>query len=255
MRLALACAALSLAAVASAAGPETLTFPSEDGLAISVDLYLASEDRSMPFLVLFHQAGWSRGEYREIAPRLNALGFHCMAVDQRSGGDVNDVANETAKRAAAQGLGASYLDALPDLRAALAYAREHFASGPLLAWGSSYSAALLLRLAGDQPGLVDGVLAFAPGEYFRSLGKSGQWVREGAQHIAVPVFITSARAERSQWQAIYQAISSQKTAYLPETQGNHGSRALWRQFPDNSGYWSAVEAFLSPFLSSPGGQP
>ena len=109
--------AFSLSATARAAEPESLSFLTADGLEISADLYRVSEDRATLFIVLFHQAGWSRGEYREIAPRLNALGFHCMAVDQRSGGGVNDVANETARRAAAEGLGTSYLDALPDLAA------------------------------------------------------------------------------------------------------------------------------------------
>ena len=46
-----------------------------------------------PVLVLFHQAGWSRGEYREIAPKLNELGYICLAIDQRSGKGVNGVAN------------------------------------------------------------------------------------------------------------------------------------------------------------------
>ena len=33
------------------------------------DLYIA-HDASAPFILLFHQAGWSRGEYLEIAPKL-----------------------------------------------------------------------------------------------------------------------------------------------------------------------------------------
>ena len=37
------------------------------------------------FIVMFHQAGWSRGEYREIAPKLVAKGYRVLAVDQRAG--------------------------------------------------------------------------------------------------------------------------------------------------------------------------
>jgi len=74
---------------------ETITFPSKDGLTITADTYITNPDNKTPFIVLFHQAGWSRGEYNEIAPKLNKLGFNCMAVDQRSGGSVNGIQNET----------------------------------------------------------------------------------------------------------------------------------------------------------------
>jgi len=64
---------------------KTITFPSSDGVKITADLYILHTDKNTPFIVLFHQAGFSRGEYREITPKLNRLGFNCMAIDQRSG--------------------------------------------------------------------------------------------------------------------------------------------------------------------------
>jgi len=236
--------ALGQTADATAAAHQTVAFPSADGLEITADLYRAHEDEKTPFIVLFHQAGWSRGEYREIAPRLNALGFNCLAVDQRSGKAVNGVPNETARRAAQAGMATSYVAAEPDLVAALEYAREELAGGELIAWGSSYSAALVLRVAGEKPGLVDGALSFAPGEYFEKLGKPADWIGAAAKNIRVPVFITSAREEKERWEEIFAVIASPKTSYVPETKGNHGSRALWRSFDDSPGYWNAVEGFL-----------
>jgi alpha-beta hydrolase superfamily lysophospholipase len=242
-----ACLALGvwlLAGAADAGERTTLTFPSKDRLEITADLYPGAEAGG-PFIVLFHQAGWSRGEYLEIAPRLNELGFGCLAVDQRSGKGVNGVANETARRAAAAGKETRYVDALPDVEAALEYAREHHARGPLIAWGSSYSASLVLKVAGDRPALVDGALAFAPGEYFVEQGKPATWIRSSAARIQAPVFITSARRETQAWSAILEAIPSpKKVAYVPDTAGNHGSRALWSRFQDSDGYWKAVSAFL-----------
>jgi len=195
--------------------------------------------------VLFHQAGWSRGEYREIAPRLVAMGFNCLAVDQRSGDAVNGVVNQTARRAREAGLGIGMPEAARDVEAALRYARARLARGPVLAWGSSYSAALVLTIAGRHPGIVDGVLAFSPGEYLGgSAGASP--VAAAARRITAPVFITSARSERKDWRAIYDAIpSSRKRAYLPESEGRHGSSALWRSTPGNEGYWQAVRGFLN----------
>ena len=238
--------------VGHAGEPRTIDFPSEDGLTITADLYLISDDTRTPFIVLFHQAGASRGEYREIAPRLNTLGFNCMAVDQRSGKSMQNVTNETSQRARKSKRPTTYLDALPDMRVALRHARAHHARGVLVAWGSSYSAALVLRIAADHPDLADAVLAFAPGEYFGRLGKPTTWIREAAAQIEQPVFITSARDEQRAWAAIFAAIPSPaKTSYVPTTRGNHGSRALWKRFADSQGYWSAVSAFLQTAASGP----
>ena len=239
--------ALPAAAEASAAAVafETISFPSEDGLEITADLYRTPKATGRPIVVLFHQAGWSRGEYREIAPRLGRLGFDCLAVDQRSGGEVNDVRNQTVARALAAGGGTTYLDALPDLRAALRWARTSQGEGKVIAWGSSYSAALVLRLVGDDPKLADAVLAFAPGEYFERFGMPATWVREGAARLRCPVFVTSARDELPNWEAIFAAIpSATKTRFVPETEGHHGSRALWSEFSDSPAYWASLEPFL-----------
>lgn len=228
----------------SSDGWEQIEFPSADGLAITGDLYLAHEDPETPFMVLCHQARWSRGEYRETAPKFNKLGFNCLAIDQRSGGVVNGVANETARRAKAKKLGLDYIDARPDIIAALLYARKHYAKGKLILVGSSYSSALALQLIGSRPKLADGVMAFAPGEYFKTKGST--WVIGSAVNLKCPVFITSAKRERGQWWSIYSAIrTKKKNAFVPETKGQHGSRALWKRFADHPAYWKAVEGFLA----------
>jgi len=79
---------LFITSVLFSANFKTITFPSHEGVTITADLYITNEDKNIPFIVLFHQAGFSRGEYREIAPKLNKLGFNCMAIDQRSGDGV-----------------------------------------------------------------------------------------------------------------------------------------------------------------------
>ena len=128
-----------------------IEFKSIDDLEITADLYMKFEDKSKPFIVLCHQAGWSRGEYREIAPKLNDLGFNCMAIDQRSGKTVNGVKNETAARAKAERKEHSYADAEQDILAAVKYAKANFADGKLLLWGSSYSSSLVLHVTGETP--------------------------------------------------------------------------------------------------------
>lgn len=225
---------------------EPTTFASEDGLEITAELYVAHENKTTTFIVLCHQAGWSRGEYREIAPKLNKLGFNCVAIDQRSGGNVNGVKNETAKNAVAGKLGTNFTDAEQDMVAALKWTKENHADGKVVLWGSSYSSALALRIAGENPELVDAVLSFAPGEYFVRYKKPKDWIASSAKKIKVPVFITSAKDELKQWEGIYAAIpGNSKEKFLPETKGNHGSRALWEKFKDSPAYWKAVEGFLA----------
>ena len=106
----------------------------------------------------------------------------------------------------------------------------------------------MLRIAGESPDLVDGVLAFAPGEYFERFDKPKDWIATSAKHISVPVFVTSAKEEAESWAAIFEAIPGEsKTRFIPETAGNHGSRALWRKFPDSADYWTGVTEFLGQF--------
>jgi dienelactone hydrolase len=236
-----------------AAEPVMVTFPSEDGLTITADLYRAHRDARTPMVVLFHQAGWSRGEYRQIAPQLNRMGLNALAVDLRSGAEVNGVVNETARRAKGGKLAQTYVDAEADMRSALRYARAELAEGLLIGWGSSYSAALILHIAGEQPELLDAAVAFSPGEYFAKLGKPETWIRDAAARTRSPVFITSARSEKEAWWAIFRALKSPTRAFfIPETAGQHGSRALWDEFEDSPAYWDALSAFLAGYFESIG---
>src|SRR3954453_731661 len=127
------CPAIAAPASAQAPAPPIgVPFPSKDSVGITANVWLP-HSVTAPFIVLFHQAGWSRAEYDEIAPRLVAMGFNCMAVDARAGGGVNGVRNETQRRAKAAGRGTDFLDAEQDLEAALRYARARYARGKVLA--------------------------------------------------------------------------------------------------------------------------
>ena len=227
---------------------ERVKFKSLDGMVMVADLYRQSLDADAPLIVLCHQAGGSRGEYREIAPRLNKLGYQCLAIDQRAGGQVRGVVNETYRAAVAQNKTTEFVDAEQDILAAIKWAGLNYPQAKLILWGSSYSSSLALRVVGENPDLVSGAMAFSPGEYFAGQGKGNRWIEASASKIQVPMFITSSKAEASEWRAIFEAIPAQgKISYVPATNGNHGARALWRKFDDNGGYWSAVEQFLDQF--------
>ena len=223
---------------------EKINFKASDELIITADLYLVNSVDA-PFIILFHQAGWSRGEYLEIAPKLNKLGYNCLAIDQRSGGEINGIVNETHQLAKVKRLETNYIAALIDMNSAIDYVKKTYASAEkTIIWGSSYSSALVLKIAGDRND-IDAVLAFAPGEYFEGLGESATFITQSAKHIKVPVFITSAKAEKVNWWPIYNKISVEnKWYFLPKTKGQHGSRALWKKFSEHKNYWHAVHNFL-----------
>jgi len=226
-------------------GFKSIDFATAGGIEARADLY-ESQDESSTLILLFHQAGWSRGEYREIAPKLNALGYRVMAVDQRSGGRVNGVPNETAERATKKGLPTSYLDAYPDLEAALAYARKDLKAKRVIVWGSSYSASLVFRLAAEHPADVSAVMAFSPGEYFDA--KRPGYVKSFARDVKQPLFVTSSKAEREQVKPIFDASPAEKKIlFTPASKGQHGSRALWAKWPDHDVYWAALKGFLEVY--------
>lgn len=219
---------------------ETITFKASDGISITADVYMAHES-SAPFIILYHQARYSRGEYRSIAPQLNAMGFNCMAVDQRSGDKVNGVINETHKVAFAAKLPTEYLDAIPDVEAAYLYVKYSIKPDKIILWGSSYSAAILFYMGSEHHKNLSGILCFAPGDYFKINNKE---LKTYAAKITCPVFVTSAKNEYKNWKGIYDQVKSEKSYFLPETEGKHGSKALWKDNPSHQAYWTAVTKFL-----------
>ena len=164
---------------------KTIKFKSADDVDVTADLYII--DSELPVMLLFHQAGYSRGEYKEIAPKLNEMGFSCIAVDLRSGNIVNGVKNKTASCAKKLDLSTKYLDAEPDMLAAIEYATENYSPAVILV-GSSYSASLALKV-GRGNKQVMGVAAFSPGEYFpRDLN-----LRQAIKGFKRPHFVTSSK--------------------------------------------------------------
>jgi len=221
---------------------EAVTLKSADGVQVRADVY-EIEDKKAPVILLFHQAGFSRGEYRETAPLLNDLGYNCIAIDQRSGKGVNGVINETFIDASAKGLSTKYPDAFPDLKATLKFAMRKYPSNKIIVWGSSYSASLVFVLAQKYLDKISAVIAFSPGEYFKFKGKE---IKKYAQKVKCPVFITSAKKEHGSWKGIYESIpEGKKLFFLPESDGVHGSRALWKSNKSNKEYWNALKVFLS----------
>jgi dienelactone hydrolase len=229
---------------AAAPTPSPITLTAADSVKVFAWHYAAS-DAAKPAILLFHQAGSNHAEYSTIAPRLVAQGYHCLALDQRSGGKMWGVANRTAD---ALGREADYLSALKDLEAALAWPRTIGLPVRSIVWGSSYSAALVLLLAARHPDDVKAVLAFSPGEY---LGEP-HLVESNARNVHAPVFIDSAKDDEEITVARTLAQACHATQFIPGIAGVHGSSTL-RGDRNPSGAaenWEAVNRFLKASASS-----
>ncbi|MCP4203942.1 MAG: alpha/beta fold hydrolase [bacterium] len=158
-------AALFVPIVFAVAAPsqaaDEVTWTAADGMTLYGNVYSVEAGKAAPLVLLFHQAGGdARGEYANIIPRLLEAGYNVFAIDQRSGGSRFDGVNRTV--AALDGRDYGYCDTYPDLEAALDQAKKLGFTGPRVAWGSSYSAALVLRLGAEHAQDLAGVLAFSP---------------------------------------------------------------------------------------------
>jgi pimeloyl-ACP methyl ester carboxylesterase len=229
--------------------PEEVTFVAADGIVVFADRYHppAESDRDGATIILFHQAGGdARGEYASIVPRLLQSGYDVLAVDQRAGGDRFGGVNRTVAELDRE---YGYCEAYPDLEAALAWAVESGPSDRIAVWGSSYSAALVIRLAVDHPESVDAVLAFSPA--------SGDPM-EGCQpdgvlgDLGTPTMALRPDREMEIESVAAQALELERNGVVVVVSegGVHGSSMLdpERASGDVEPTWQAVLEFLSAHL-------
>jgi pimeloyl-ACP methyl ester carboxylesterase len=217
---------------------EKVSFYSSDSLKITADLYI--NNYNLPFIILFHQAKSSRGEYIEIAPKLISLGYNCLAVDLRKGGEINYIRNETAERANKQNLHSRNTDTEKDMLAAIQYLKK-YNNKPIILFGSSYSASLSLMLAKKLDN-IKAVIAFSPGEYLRPEVN----VKDQISGLNLPVFAAATTLEYKYVNEILANVGpDQKFLFKPSSgRGIHGARALWQNSEGNKEFWFQLTYFI-----------
>jgi dienelactone hydrolase len=221
----------------TATAQRKVTFSSKDGLTVTADLY--ETDPEHPWIVLFHQPSSSRGEYRDIAPRLNKLNMNCMAVDLRSGKEKNFRVNETAALAKDAKLSTDFIHAEKDMRAAIERAYG-IGRRPVIILGSSYSASLALKLAKEMDEVM-AVVAFSPGEFFENKLN----VQEAIAGLGKPTFISGAASERKWIEELASGIpKGRKITYIPGAGGAHGASCLLKSTEGQTEYWIQLINFL-----------
>lgn len=239
--------ALSLGTIRSSA--QQVTFPASDGATVH-GTWHRSDNQSVATIIAFHQGGASgEAEYSPIIPRLHAEGFDVLVIDQRAGGNLFGGVNRTV---AANGESTGFCEAAPDLEGALRYARNNAPDMPIILWGSSYSGALVLRLAASNPDGVAGVLAFSPASGGPMAVCRGEDVSD---RIRVPTLTLRPLAEMERESSVQQFAKFQEQGhetYVADP-GTHGSSMLVEERVESSvaDTWNVVSAFLERVTRRP----
>ena len=221
---------------------KSVTFPSADSLIITADEYTVSEE--LPYVILFHEQGASRGEFSTIAKRLCKMDYNCLAVDIRNGGSSGFVSNETARRCREQRCNTEVDDIELDMKSAIQYAFDK-SDKTVILFGSGANGSLSLKLATESD-YVQAVVALSPGEYFLP----GLSIHDTITNLRKPVFITSSLSE---FPYVEQLASGMDEHYLtlfkPELgEGGRGTASLTSENEHNSEYWLALLLFFKDLI-------
>ncbi|WP_424682778.1 alpha/beta hydrolase [Frateuria sp. YIM B11624] len=217
---------------------EPITLRASDGGTVYGTLSRSGQDASGgqadAILLLFHQAGASRHEYDPLVPVLTKMGYDTLAIDQRSGDGLFGGRNETVEK---RGGSADYLDALPDLEGALAWAKAHHYAR-IAVVGSSYSASLAIVLAARHPQDAAAVASFSPGEYF----DDKDMVKRAAAKLTVPFYITTRPEEEDKVEEVLRDAHGSNVTHYRQAAGVHGASTLV-QARDPKGYAANLRNF------------
>ncbi|MDX1395668.1 MAG: alpha/beta fold hydrolase [Gemmatimonadota bacterium] len=230
------------------AGARPLELETSDGTPVFGEVH-GDPANARAVLLLFHQGGANaHAEYASIIPRLLRNAYVAIAVDARAGGDMLGGANRTMEAAGGQ---LHYCDAYPDLEAALAHARSIAGDLPIVAWGSSYSGALAMRLAAEHPEEIRALLAFSPagGEPMGACPADAF-----ADGVSVPTLVLRPRSEADLEHVRAQTTRFGERGFFIHVAGPgvHGSSMLNpnRVEGDVEPTWEAVLEFLARVTAS-----
>ncbi len=218
---------------------QTVRFTAADGVEITADHYVISTQK--PYLILLHQEGLSRGEYREIAPKLANLGFNCLSIDLRMGDESNFVKNQTFIDAQSKAIPVSMVDVQKDIQAAIDFVAAR-SQQPIILIGSSYSASLAL-IEATKNFKVKAVVAFSPKEFLNE----NLSVKDSINNIYVPILALSTRLEYSEMSELLRDVRKKHLTLFKPSQGEgaHGVQALWASNPNSKEYWMVLTQFFS----------
>jgi dienelactone hydrolase len=233
---------------APVSSPAQIELTASDKVRVTADAYRATKPRGC--ILMVHQSGSSRGEFRTIAPALVKMGFTVLAIDGRWGRRDywNAVWNETARRyGTIEVMDRKDTEAMKKIVSTndiLAGADWLTANGcrSIVVWGSSIHANAVLQLAASGSDRVSAVVAFSPGDY-RGRYAEGE-MHAIAERVRVPTFIAIAADEEDVASPVFTGVAPERLTLYRST-GRHGSAILF----EDPLAWTAVKEFLASISS------
>ncbi|MEP1140819.1 MAG: hypothetical protein ABJH44_11430, partial [Balneola sp.] len=110
-------------------------------------------------------------------------------------------------------------------------------------WGSSYSSALAIFVGVDNQN-VNGIISFSPGNYF---GDAKPKLKSVFEELETAFLVTSSKEEAADLSKELEGVdlNNNQSQFIPESDGFHGSRAVWEGQQGAEEYWQAITEFLN----------
>ncbi len=220
---------------------EIVTFQSADSLTLTADHYFLSD--TLPYLILIHEQGSSRGEFETLAERFQKMDYNCLAVDIRNGGNANFISNETVRRFRQGDYSLGREDIEGDIRASVNYAFS-ISNQKVVLLGSGATGSLCLKITKEMDEVL-GAIALSPGEFYRP----SLIIEDTISGIQKPLFITATEPEFPYLEQMLSGVDDiYKTIFKSElSDGIRGTNALTAKNPSNGEYWLALLLFFKEF--------
>jgi len=204
------------------------------------DLYEVGANK--PVILLCHQANYNKYEYADIGPKLNEMGFNALAIDLTGGGTFAAHQNETIKNRGEIEVADRIKIVENEIEAAVNYLAERY-NNKVIVWGSSYTATLVVYAAINNKN-VKASISFSG---FNHFGDSRPTLESMLPSLDKPFFMTSSKEEVPVVTKILkdQKLTEQQLQFIPNGEGNHGSKAIWNGQKDAEEYWVALKSFLN----------
>ncbi|MCF8224654.1 MAG: dienelactone hydrolase family protein [Bacteroidales bacterium] len=219
-------------------GRSEVTYYSSDSLLITADLYMKSD--SLPFLLLLHEQGSSRGEFLDIVSWFQKMNYNCLVPDLRNGGNSNVIVNETANRARMEERTISYNMIENDIQASIEYALEISGKSVTLL-GAGANGSLALKAAAEIPE-VKAVVALSPGEFFLPEME----IENSLDSLKKPILVGSTRSEYPYMEQLVSGVDDKyKSVFAPDTtEGARGTKSLLPVNITSMEYWLSILLFV-----------
>jgi hypothetical protein len=212
-------------------------FFSRDSVKICYEEYLKTKEA--PVILLCHQQGYSRGEYTEIAKKINQFGYTCVTFDHRDGDTCNGVINETKLSTAGSKKLNLVANSETDIEDAVNFFNARYRK-KLILLGSGQSSAIILKLAKKDNSKIKALICFSPGEYATNYN-----LEQDLKGLSTLTLIYASNAEMTAVEKCTSGLINRRTFHPLYSDGQYGASVLWNSSQSAAEFWNDLMTQLT----------